>query len=336
MTIASAIETVRILNETGQATWNDSHSETVIEIGNHHVRSLLSSESEYMLIISSLANNFIDNPPSAQTFSIIFAIGSSFEANAAKELLRSYIKKPYKYFMAPMPLSNDSFCTNLCKSDFNDVSTQAHSSVYPDRIIIDTSLLTKLPKKDHLPGVGEAVGLIISLLDYHAANNIKLDMSEFENASGIISSLFSSIDEDYSTFIKKLAMSLLLKCLIMRANGNNAIAASGDHMVSYALESLKPFSAIKHGELVLLGSIFMLSAFPEWESTSLNLAKLIGVGIRNEIINLKHLQYLIENTEAIIDSAIASRPARKSMLTKINKQNVESIRVRLIREIGNA
>ena len=136
MTISSAIKTVCTLDETSQAIWNDGYGETVIEISENQVQSLLSSELECKLIISPLANNLLDSKPSSQTSPVIFAIGSSFEANKAKVLIRTDIAKAYKYFMAPIPLSNDSFCTNLCKSDFNDICTPAHSSAYPDRIII--------------------------------------------------------------------------------------------------------------------------------------------------------------------------------------------------------
>jgi len=270
------------------------------------------------------------------------SIGGAREHNSIRELvLAKYNDLNIYYLTAPTALTNDAFCTNRSSPCFDQIKIPSRQSVYPSRIIIDLELIKSIGNELNIYGVGELVGLYYSMRDYYSTKKylfIKKIICKIHD--NIQNQMVTSKTIERHDFNKLLAINLLMKCLIMRANGDHQIGTGGDHLISYALRC-SIISKIKwvdlelsHGQLVYLGSMIMAALFPEWDYHTFSIKGLLDMGISLGLLNDKVFHFLLsEFRPSLIRLALKMRPVRSTILSDLSEKQIKSAMVRIMKYI---
>jgi len=343
----AVIAFLRKLHCNNYGIWKDTYGITLIRIGenvlNKHLRKL--NKQKYAVVISptiiqkiNISSNLSMSCNCIRDLNSILSIGGALEHNFAKELIFTHHKdKEVHYVAVPVPLSNDSFCTNRSSHCLGRIEIPTRETLYPSEILIDISLLKNVNQRLNLMGLGEAIGFYYSLMDYCIVRKMlppKKIMTIIERQVSKLALHSKRLNK--RNWLKKLSMVLLLKCLVMRINRDNQIGAGGDHLLAYAFEhsqkiynkySVKKFT---HGEYVFIGSILMASLFPEWQFGFFSLKNLLNFGrtaglLKNQVISL-----LVKQPKmALVKLSLQLRPRRPTVLSLLSSKQIENARIKL-------
>lgn len=339
---------IQLYNE---GTWRDSYGITVINMGRdiiaqffqelrrqHKVCSILLSPLAKEKIIVPL-NYRLDDQHSANLDCIV-SLGGAREHNVAKELLLRIKKaKKLEFVTIPFPLSNDSFCTNRSSPCFDNIEIPSREATYPSKILVDFNLLESINKKYNLVGLGEIVGLYYSVRDYYSVRKLPQPHGLISKIEKSTQNLVASLENEKRSWLRQLAINLLIKCLLMRLAEDNRIGAGGDHLIAYALklilENQKSFRNFSHGELVYLGCICMAALFPEWEYNFFSLKNLIHFGKNVGLLKIKSLRLLINALRnGLISLALQMRPNRPTILSTLLSKQIRNGCMKLGESLG--
>lgn len=298
-----------------EGIWRDIYGEYEISIGSAVLDKALVEPDPCKVLIDSYLRELI--PLSKDTVldqgGCLISIGSFKMHNQAKKISS---QTGARLITVPIPLANDSFCTNRCS---DTTSTASYRCVFPERTIVDTAILKELPPSSNLLGLGEFVGLYTSIVDYFESRNINPP----DNLLAFIADLFVDINReykvDYELFLKKLAISLIFKCIIMRINRDHQIGCGIDHLIAYILERTLQ---VPHGKAVYLGTCISLAMFPEWSSFGLDLKTVVSKGIETGLVSPQEIEWIREIPDAsfLVKAAIQTRPGRRTVLSYVLKQ----------------
>ena len=276
---------------------------------------------EYQFHVSEyLQNKFSEIKALAQDASkkyavprYIISMGAFDQHNLARK--RSYTLG-CQLVTIPIPLANDSFCTNRCDKGNAFPSYRCH---YPRYIIFDKKHLELFSLSSHVLGVGEYIGLYSSVIDYFEMRRVNVPVNLMQFIADLFSMLCYSYSSSYPVFIKFVALALLLKCFCMRIAQDHEIGCGIDHLIGYYLEESFGFS---HGKAIYWATIFSLGLFPEWEDLGISIKNLILNGLKLGIITVNELETLQKlNFPIVIGKSISTRPDRITSLKKIANEN---------------
>lgn len=227
-------------------------------------------------------------------------------------------KTRYSLFTVPCPLSNDSFGTNRYSIGIDEQAPSVES-IFPTKTVFDLKRILLVDKAKSIVGIGEFIGLFYSLLDYSLKKDIEFEFLlpyVVERIEEIKNTLKSGND---ASIISAIASSLVLKCLVMRANMDHTIGCGIDHSFARCFES---DYNIAHGKAVFLGSVLSSVLYPEWDNYGLSTASLIELG---EIIGITSDDYkLICNRplSGLIGKALDIRPNRSFALQDLSRARI--------------
>ena len=336
------------LQFSNEGTWEDKYGTTVISIERNIVSKLLQEwdgdSRSYAVILSPIIKGQVAVSPNhrftnnfLKDVDYILSIGGAREHNATKEfLLKANKGKQSQLVSVPVPLSNDSFGTNRSSPYFGKVEVPSRESLYPSKIIIDFNLLDNIEDKLNITGIGEVIGLYYSLCDYYSIRKLSFPESLISDIERNAYNLIISLKGEKTIWLKRLAINLIKKCLIMRVANDNQIGAGGDHLIAYALEyqcrndKNRNCRKLSHGKLVYLGSVAMASLFPEWEYRFFFLENLIDVGMKVGILELEDLNLLVNMLRnGLIPLSLQMRPSRLTSLSVLSSDRIRNGWVRI-------
>ncbi len=335
-TLRDLFKFINNLEEKNSGMWIDEYGCTIVLFGNGLIYEVLTKETESFWIVSPLIKNtkysqLLKDIPLEnkviKNITYIISLGAAKEHNKAKEFLLNLYQdnnNNKKLITIPFPLSNDSFCTNRSTPLFGEIRIPSRETLYPSKIIIDLELLSFVNEQLNKKGIGEVIGLYYSLHDYYLVNKLRLPHKIIAYVGNKVRDLAASLKQNKNTWLKKLAICLLMKCFIMRIARTNRVGAAGDHLISYALNIYNKERAksesheLSHGEAVFLGSIAMNAIFPDIEDDNFfNLKTLIEFGLTNGIISYESLELLIRAMEDkdFLKIVLGVRPKRPTILS---------------------
>jgi len=340
--LSSIIQFLEKLEKTNSEIWSDEIGAVKISITEHlSIDKLLNQYGTYVSIISPLLkkiSNTITNIGSddLNNCRYVFSIGAHAEHNLAKERLFPIpIKKRPYLITIPVPLSNDSFFTNRSSPHLADIRSASRETIYPSETIVALNILSQLDRKLNAHGIGEWVGLYYSLRDWSTINEVSLSACFIRTIVNNTIDLWNSYHKNEKLWLKRLAINLLLKCLVMRIAGTNDIGSGGDHLLAYALQDkIETNKALKqrlsHGEYVYLGAILMAALFPEWEYDCYSLNSILQLGIETGILRIKVFNYAINMlSDEMIEHALRTRAKRLTMLSRLSHAQIKNARIKL-------
>ena len=168
----------------------------------------------------------------------ILAIGAYPTINAAKLLCSS--KKCRKLVLVPIPISNDSICTNRCNIDKYTPSIKCYK---PDEIYIIEQKLKSIGIEHTLLSLGEIISAICSIkesITYGLIDNRK----QANLANTILSYLIKIIDNAIKYIetnrinlaIRTMTIGLIIKCCTAILLGSHEHIARSDHSIAKIIE----------------------------------------------------------------------------------------------------
>ena len=295
-------------------SWEDTIGKYEIVFSDHHIESLLQSKGYKSLLDSKYYKVLLLNDPTC-----IVSIGGFQAHNEGKHLAEL---KGLPLVTTPTQLANDSFGTNRYSITDNEQSASVES-VFPVKTVFDIPFLLENGMEKSLWGIGEFIGLYFSIIDYSLKSSQTFD--------GLISWLVEQIHELVSIYndgnerliLKKVAILLTVKCLVMRANGNHEIGCGIDHSFARCFEKN---TSIPHGRAVYMGSLLANVLFPEGEKHGLSKQLLLNIGKMTGIkkTDIKYMQSL--DILALIRDSIQIRPNRSSALESIGSEQYYRIK----------
>lgn len=294
----------RLAVANNSTVWNDMIGRYEISFDDHYI-SLIKSTNHEILLYSERCEVLL-----LKDLNCIVSIGGFQAHNDGKYLAEM---KCLPLVTIPTQLANDSFGTNRYSITDNEQS-ESIETVFPVKTIFDIPYLQANGIEKSLWGIGEFIGLYFSIIDYSMKSHLDYD--------GLLSWIVEQIHELNSLYdngydrkiLKKIAILLTIKCLVMRTNRNHEIGCGIDHSFARCLEKN---NQLPHGKAVFLGSLLALVLFPEWENYGLSLPLLLRMGIMIGITpkEIQHLQLL--DLQSLIRGAIQVRPKRSQSLESI-------------------
>lgn len=294
---------------------NDECSITEISIRpiSYSVTAMVEHRSAFRVTPANYKSLILDES-TMKGYDEVIGIGNVSVIDVAKQL--SFLSKK-KLVIIPSILSNDSFCTNRVTAQ----NTRSWSAAYPDRIIIDLSLILETPKHINSLGIGEFIGLYSSYMDYCAsyneANESRIIGFITDSYNQLVGNNRSSINDK----LRYLAVCLIFKCLIMRFNGNHQIGCGIDHSLAKAIE--KTYD-IPHGFAVFWGCAISLALFPNWSNSGFNLSTLLKASSTLDHRVGFAADHLVTNLELIINLARRIRPIERSCINGLGKNQIKN------------
>jgi glycerol-1-phosphate dehydrogenase [NAD(P)+] len=294
----------RVAEGNISAVWEDEIGKYEIVFTDHYI-SLLQSEGHEVLLDMKHCRVLALNDKN-----YLVSIGGFLAHNEGKRLADI---KGMPLVTIPTQLANDSFGTNRYSITDNEQSASIES-VFPVKTVFDIPFIRGNGMEKSLWGIGEFIGLYFSIIDYSLKTNQDFD--------GLLSWIVDQLHDldtleceaNDKIILKKIAILLTIKCLVMRANGKHEIGCGIDHSFARCFEK---DPNIPHGKAVFLGSLLAYDLFPEWERYGLSMPLLIKMGkilgiSRNDMDYLKSL-----NLQSLIRDAIQVRPKRSLALENI-------------------
>jgi glycerol-1-phosphate dehydrogenase [NAD(P)+] len=238
-----------------------------------------------------------ENPDS----NTIISIGSFHVHNQAKQ-------KPKRIITIPIPLANDSFCTDRCNQKPGRSSTPCR---FPDKILIDLELLCLIDRKANLLGLGELISTYYSILDYCFSRDLDVPIELLDYLSAYVKKTWLLLqNDDYQGFLRYLSAGLIMKCGLMKSNGDHEIGCGGDHMIGKFIERNY---MLPHGQAVFYGAMILSLLNPQWRAFGLSAGCLQEIGKGASLFDPVIFQEIIHEPD-LIQKSIATRPNRPSVL----------------------
>jgi len=322
-----AIRFAEQLIQQSVGAWSDCYGDYKISIGDAILDQELAKLERRRVFIadylreSKLLSRYINFD--GWEFNCLVSIGSFEMHNQAKELCW---RSGHRLVTVPVPLANDSFCTNRCS---NATGKPSYKCVFPYHTIVDTEILQNFPSSSNLLGLGEFVGLYSSILDYFEGRNTSPPSSLLTFIVDLFRDICGAYNSDYESFLKKVAVSLVFKCIIMRVNEDHQIGCGIDHLIAQVLEATLQ---MPHGKAVYWGVCLSIALFPEWASFGMDLHTLVSNGVGIGVISLEEMgQVSGLDLPFLIESAVKTRPKRTTVLSSVleQKQRMEFLIDRL-------
>ena len=308
MDVQKIYEFANMAEENSSAVWEDVKGRYEIVFTSHFI-SLLESEPHETLLDSWHCKILLLQEPDC-----IASIGGFQAHNEGKRLAD---ERNMPLVTIPTQLANDSFGTNRYSLMDNEQSASIES-VFPVKTVFDIPFIEDNGMEKSLWGIGEFIGLYFSIVDYSMKSN--------RDFGCLLSWIVDQIQEldvlghekNDRQMLKKIAILLTIKCLVMRANGQHEIGCGIDHSFARCFEE---DTAIPHGKAVYMGSLLANVLFPEWEQYGLSMPLLLTMG---EILgitktDIHYLQSL--NLQTLIRKAVLVRPNRSISLVSIQDEH---------------
>ncbi len=304
MDIQKIYQFARIAERDSTALWEDEVGKYEILFTDNSISLIQSANHETLSDFKHCIVLLLKDP------NCIVSIGGFQAHNEGKRLADL---KGIPLVTIPTQLANDSFGTN--RYSFTDNEQRASiESIFPIKTVFDIPFIQRNGIERSLWGLGEFIGLYYSIIDY----SIKTSQG-FDGLLSWTVELCRELDElsfnaSDRMLLKKIAILLTVKCIIMRANGNHEIGCGIDHSFARCLEQ---DPRIPHGKAVFMGSLLAHSLFPEWEcyGLTISLLKKIGRILGISVMEIDYLRSL--NLQSLIKNAIQVRPKRSFALESI-------------------
>ena len=299
--------------------WHDCYGDYQVSIGNAVLSMKIAKWNRCRILAADYVRELTPlhqyTSHNEQGSEYLVSIGSFETHNLAKNI---GLESEARLVTVPVPIANDSFCTNRCSSMPGEPS---HECIFPKYTVVDTAILQKFPPSSNLLGLGEFIGLYTSILDYFESRGISPPSSLLAFIVRLFHDIYKEYRSDYEAFLKKTAISLVFKCLIMRTNRDHQIGSGIDHLIAYVLEKNLQ---IPHGKAVYWGTCLSLVLFPRWDSFGLDWRTLVARGVNIGVISLEEMYQIGKlDIPSLIESAVKVRPGRTTVLASALEQKAE-------------
>ena len=286
----------RLAEANNSTVWSDMIGGYEISFTDHYI-SLIQSKNHETLLDSEHCKVLL-----FKDLNCIFSIGG-FQAH-----------NDGKYLHSGAEIAFESFGTNRY-SITDDEQSASIETVFPVKTIFDIPYLQANGIEKSLWGIGEFIGLYFSIIDYSMKHHLDFDglLSWIVEQTHELNSLYENGCDD-RIILKRIAILLTIKCLVMRTNGNHEIGCGIDHSFARCFEKN---TQLPHGKSVFFGSLLAIVLFPEWHNYGLSMSMLLKLG-KMMGITAKEIQYLQSlDLHALIRLAIQVRPKRSQSLESI-------------------
>lgn len=298
----------RLLQTKPEMIWVDNIGQYRIIIGENTLNSRLLKLSSYSVMKEKTANSiYLDPKHNNNSYDYLISVGSFHAHNNAR---LKCMQKGIKLITIPVPLTNDSFCTDRCSNPGS--KEQSYKGLFPHETIIETTFLHNLPKEINVLGLGEFSGIYFSIIDYFLSRDLAVPSSLLNNITKWLQELVLFYSSDYNKFLMGLASALLFKGLVMRTNGDHQVGCGIDHLLAGVIEDKTGFP---HGKAVFWGGLQAMQYFPEWEQYGLSYAEMQDYGKTMGFVTKESSDVIAGlDSNDLVRRALIRRPSRPTML----------------------
>ena len=312
--LTTLLQRIQQLDDYGFAIWEDLYGKT--EFAFISSISPILSQGNTKFIVSDYLNYCIPGNCSSNNIVSIggFPVHNKGKIEAQNEGL--------SLTTIPIPLSNDSFGTNRCSSG-DDETCASYKCIYPSKVYFCIEDLLDFGVAQSINGIGEFIGLYYSYIDYCLTHNLHISDSTIQF---IISTFREQVkynnDNNHVALIRKIAIGLVFKCLMMRIGKSHEIGCEIDHFFARMYEDTHSFT---HGKSVYLGSILSSIIFKSWDNWGLSTEDLIRYGIELGIIVNEDINIIAEtDILQFVSNALQKRPFRATILRTVSHNFIQN------------
>jgi glycerol dehydrogenase-like iron-containing ADH family enzyme len=245
----------------------------------------------------------------------VLAVGGNREFDDAKRIAHL---SGLSLATCPWRLNVDAFATDR----FGGTPTQpAAKGVFPSAIILDQLMLSAHDDGEHVPGLGEALGLLTSTRDLAlhdpAAATI---VAMADRVATSLMRCWESPSDDRWPRLLRLASTLILKGQLTRLLGDNLGVAGCDHLIAYELR--RRGWDFPHGTLVLVGTVLTTPLL--CPDASVRCAEIVRFAERCGLFS-PALVCAVQ-TEDLVDILLAApetRPGRRTILCGLPRREAD-------------
>ena len=221
--------------------------------------------------------------------------------------------------LIPTSISSDSIASPVAVIK-HDQRTRSLPGQPPLGIVVDLAVMRDVPLRLLRAGVGDLMSKLSASFDWRLARDYRREPHDAATeamarlpAERMLKRHFpcaADLQEDEG-FLRELAEGLVLSGIAMGISANSRPSSGSEHMISHALDQLRPGGRSLHGEQVLVATFFTLQLQGQadaWQHLR-DLAEMIGLP--------HHPEHLAISRELFLDAvakAPTTRPGRFSIL----------------------
>ncbi len=257
-------------------------------------------------------------------FDLVIGVGGGRTLDMAK--VYAYIhKKPL--VVVPTSASHDGIASPYVSYTLSQkFAKYGKITAPPLAIVADTSIILNAPLRLLKAGLGDLLGKVIAVRDWHLAHRVKgEEYSEYAAHLSLASYRIAVSNLQIKNFVREEDVRVLVKALIgcgvaMGIAGSSRPCSGSEHMFAHAVEAM--LDDVIHGELVALGSVIMAYLHGiNWRRIKRDMAKIglpttlkqAGVDLDLAIEALVKAHSIRPDRYTILGSGLSREAAKKAL-----------------------
>lgn len=217
----------------------------------------------------------------------------------------------------PTVLSHDGMCSPVASLVGSDGVRRSVGAAMPAGVVVDTEIVRHAPPRFLRAGLSDLLSNLTAIEDWRRSSRATGETVDELAVSIAAMSATSVLDIEWPPTpddLELVARGLVMSGLAMEIAGNSRPCSGAEHLISHALDELRPASGPMHGEQVALG-IALLSPVHHGVATDHILAVLDRVGMRAAFAELGLDREILT---AALRRAPATRPDRYTILDELD------------------
>ena len=216
----------------------------------------------------------------------------------------------------PTVLSHDGMCSPVASLVGRDGVRRSLGAAMPAGVVVDTEIVGRAPERYLRAGISDLVSNLTAIEDWRRSSQATGEPVDELAASIAAMSATAVLDIDWPPTLDQLesvARGLVMSGLAMEVAGSSRPCSGAEHLISHALDQLRPGGKRMHGEQVALG-VLLLASVHDHAPTDHVVALLHRVGFP---ACLGALGLDREVVASAIRRASATRPDRYTILDEL-------------------
>ena len=216
----------------------------------------------------------------------------------------------------PTVLSHDGMCSPVASLVGRDGVRRSVGAAMPAGVVVDTDIAGRAPERYLRAGISDLVSNLTAIEDWRLSSRATGEPVDELAASIAAMSATAVLDIDWPPTpeqLESVARGLVMSGLAMEVAGNSRPCSGAEHLISHALDELRPGGPTMHGEQVALGML-LLARIHERVPADHVLALFERVGFHD---GLGALGLDREIVAAAVRRAPATRPDRYTVLDEL-------------------
>lgn len=244
---------------------------------------------------------------------LVLAIGGGRPIDVAK---LSAARAAIDIVAMPTVLSHDGMCSPVASLVGSDGVRRSLGAAMPAGVVVDTDIVGQAPERYLRAGISDLVSNLTAIEDWRRSSQATGEPVDELAASIAAMSATAVLDIDWPPTpqqLESVARGLVMSGLAMEVAGNSRPCSGAEHLISHALDELRPGGSTMHGEQVALG-VLLLARVHGHVATDHVVALFERVGFP---ACLRALGLDRELVVAAIRRAPATRPDRYTVLDEL-------------------